>query len=436
MSLARIDQSVEELRDDILALFRELIRTPSCTGQEAAAQSIVSRELSKLGFEVDEFEADYAEICRHPGFTPSVLRGDTPSDEVYSGRPNVVGKLPGDGGGRSLLLYGHIDTVPEGDANKWSHPPFSGEISEGRIYGRGTADDNGGILMALATAMVLKHAGITLRGDLYVGSMIDDEVGGAGGSLANVIRGHRADAAVYCHPMWTGLQAIHRACAGALLFKVRIKGRSVHYAFGYTGVNATEKAVPIFQALQVLNEARSSTVKYPTYDPFFALADISAPYHTYLTLGMVQGKTLPGQAAGSCEVTGYMDFPPGESIDDVKAQIVECVTVASKKDPWLVDNPPEIEWDWEFAPAETPADHPLLKLMEVQVGQELGKVTTTALPVFADYRYMINYASTPTICMGPLGANMHDCDEWVDVEELFRAIAVLAKTTYEWSLAK
>lgn len=98
-----------------------------------------------------------------------------------------------------MILNAHIDTVEPGDRTHWSVDPFSGEVRDGRLYGRGSCDMKGGLIAELIALRALDAAGLELAGDILVESVISEEDGGAG-ALASILRGHRADAAIITEP--------------------------------------------------------------------------------------------------------------------------------------------------------------------------------------------------------------------------------------------
>jgi acetylornithine deacetylase len=102
----------------------------------------------------------------------------------YANRPNVGAILKGSGGGKSLLLSGHIDTVPR-SSSEWTRDPFSAVIEDNRLYGLGSNDMKGGIAAMLVAVEAIREAGVRLRGDLMIESIVDEEFGGVNGTLAS-----------------------------------------------------------------------------------------------------------------------------------------------------------------------------------------------------------------------------------------------------------
>lgn len=183
----RIVECARARAAETVALLVDLVRIPSLTGEEGAAQVFMTRQLESLGLAVERWEPDagtllarYPEVAQYPSHWQHdlILPYETlPTHEAlvasgldavlsYRERPNVVGRLRGSGGGRSLILNGHIDVVTVEPREAWTRDPFGGDIEDGRLYGRGAADMKGGLVTALAAIRALRDTGATLRGDL------------------------------------------------------------------------------------------------------------------------------------------------------------------------------------------------------------------------------------------------------------------------------
>ena len=205
----RVRRAVADLAEQETAFLRDLVRTPSQTGDEAAVQRVVADAYRGHRLETEVREpvvADLADWAEH--VTPVAN---------YEGRPNVVGVRRGSGGGRSLILNAHIDTVEVGDRAQWTHDPLGGEIDGGRLWGRGSCDMKGGLTSNLFALLALERAGYRPKGDVILESVISEEDGGAG-ALAAVLNGTRADAAIISEPT---RRAIVPAQGGSLMFRSR-----------------------------------------------------------------------------------------------------------------------------------------------------------------------------------------------------------------------
>ncbi len=172
----KVLKSVECKREETVGLLRQLIQTHSVFGEEGEAQKIVQEKFRGLGIEVDAFEANLEEIKKHPEYSPV----ETSEEKGYKGRPNVIGKLKGSGGGKSLFLYAHIDTVPPAQPiEKWKYNPFEGVVESDKMYGLGASDCKGGIAAMISAVDAVLDAGVEPKGDLALYSVIEEEAGAA-----------------------------------------------------------------------------------------------------------------------------------------------------------------------------------------------------------------------------------------------------------------
>lgn len=221
---------------------KEIVQEPSVQGKEIGAQKKVANKLNQMGLEVDIWEPGGEEFIKHPYFCAT--RTD------FAGSPNVVGVWRGTGGGKSLILNGHIDVVPAGDETQWLHDPFSGKVTDGKMYGRGVTDMKGGNVSLLFAIECLKQLGIKLKGDVIFQSVIEEESGG-GGTLSAILRGYRADAAIIPEP--TDMKIFPKQ-QGSMWFKIRVKGRSAHGGTRYEGISAIEKSMIVIEEIQRLEK--------------------------------------------------------------------------------------------------------------------------------------------------------------------------------------
>ena len=206
--LQQLDASIAEMVDMAAAL----IQIPSVGGTDAEneAQATVARKMATDGLDVDHWEIDVPQTVAHADF---------PGMEVDRAEAwGLVGRLPGAGDGAALMLNGHIDVVPTGDADAWSADPFGGEIRGERLLGRGSCDMKAGLVAAYWAVQAIRRSGVRLRGDLLLASVQGEEDGGLG-TFAMLQRGWRADACVIPEP--TALDIIP-ANSGALTFRLRI----------------------------------------------------------------------------------------------------------------------------------------------------------------------------------------------------------------------
>ena len=159
-------------------------------GKEEKIQRAIAKKLAALGCEVSTFIPDNNLMKKSKYFT---------TGHRYRNRPNVVGVLKGEGRGRSILLNGHVDTMPPGDLSLWKVPPFKAKIVGNRLYGNGSTDMKAGVAAMIMAVELIREMGIKPGGDIIIESVVDEE-GGGNGTLDCTLRGIRADAAIVLEP--------------------------------------------------------------------------------------------------------------------------------------------------------------------------------------------------------------------------------------------
>jgi acetylornithine deacetylase len=230
-----IRAAVKGREEDILRWTEKLIRFPSENrppeGNEGEAQEFIAGECRKIGLEVDGFGPEEVPgISRHPLW----LQGRNYPEN----RKNVVAIWRGSGGGRSLLLSGHIDVAPR-EPDNWTHTgPFDPVVKDGKLYGRGSADLKGGLAAAFWALNLLQELGFKPRGDILFESVVDEEFAGGNGTLASRLRGHNAELAILTEP--TRMEVCH-ACLGAFLGNLILRGRA---GIPYMGISIPNPKQP------------------------------------------------------------------------------------------------------------------------------------------------------------------------------------------------
>lgn len=411
MPLSEREQNVLAALDErtLIEAFRALLRIPSLSGQEAEAQRWLAQHMWQMGLEVDLWPIDVAAMRRHPRFPG--MEVDRSGHEVLG----LVGAWHGslaDTAGRHLIFNGHIDVVPVGDPANWHHAPWSADLQDGLVYGRGACDMKGGLMAALYAVKAIKDAGVSLPGSISVQSVIGEEDGGLG-TFATLLRGHSGDAAIICEP--TRLNLIP-AQAGALTFTVRVRGKSAHASVRLQGVSAIEKYLDIHRALMQLESERNSEVEHPL------LAQLALPYP--LSIGRVQAGNWSSSVAEELTFEGRIGVAIGESSASVRQQFEQTLASFAESDPWLRDHPLEIVWSGgQFDSGEIPADHPLVHLCRQSMFDLTGQYPRLeGAPYGSDLRLLVNQGHIPALLFGPGDVNAaHMPDEHVAVDEVILA---------------
>lgn len=410
-----IMEAVESHRQEAVELLQKLVRTPSLEGDEKACQETVAEKMRSLGLELDMCDPPDEELKAHPAYVPVELS--------YEGRPNVVGIHKGVGGGRSLILNGHVEVVPTGPEETWSRSPWSGHFEDGRVYGRGSADMKGGVVSNLLAVQALQTAGIQLKGDLIIESVADEETGG-NGTLACILRGYTGDGCIFTEP--SGLEAMGISNRGAQYFRITVPGQGGGTEYWHELVNPIAKAMEIYQAIEAYSIMREATVSHPLYDTF---------YNTKVPLGVcnIAAGQWPSTVASQCIMEGTIECLPGENIHQVKEDFKEYLVEWASKDDWLKDHPLRIEWFglW-FDASELSPDHPFVKTLADNIEGVTGNRPIITGAGGCDLRLPILYGDTPAVLYGPAGGMIHSTDEYVEFEQVITCAKILSQVALEW----
>jgi acetylornithine deacetylase len=406
----RLWAEIDRHEDELIETVAELVRRPSPLGAEADVQGYVAGHLAQSGLAVEVWDLDES-VKTIPN------AGD--SGVPFPGRPNVAGIQKGAGGGRSLIVQGHIDVVSPEPVEAWSYDPWQATIVGDRMYGRGAYDMKSGDALNLMLPRLLRDIGVELRGDVVIQSVIEEECTGNG--ALDAARRYRADAAVITEP--TGGRFTH-AHVGVLWFRVGITGKSWHAMQAWQGVNAITKSIPIMQALQAL-DARLNEQTHP------AFAGIEHPIN--LNIGVIQGGDWPSTVPGACELHCRLSCYPGQTVEGTRREIEAAVAEAVTGDPWFAAHPPRITWDgFQSAGSIVSTDEPSVQLLN----QWHERVFGTPMELKAgtginDMRYY-NFEGIPCGCYGAAGGNGHAADEWLDLRSMAPAAKVLGAFMLEW----
>ncbi|MCG8563891.1 MAG: ArgE/DapE family deacylase [Desulfobacterales bacterium] len=418
----QICETILNSPNQLTHLAGEMIAVPSPTGQEGPMAEWLAQWLNANQFQVETFDLDPETMAaRYPGVF-------FPWSFPYTDRPNVVGRLPGKGGGRSLMINFHMDVV-DAAADAWETDPWTATVKGGMLTGRGAADMKGGAAAALFAAKSIIDAGIPLKGDLIIAGVIEEE-GPGNGTLALQARGIQADACIIPEP--TDLTAAVGVAGGVYGF-VSIKGKTSHSTTPWNGVNALDKAAVVQKGLQSWQEMRQKAPLHPLM--------AHAP-GAMAAAGMVSVNRTDDGAVGtvpaSVNVMVRATVLPGENPEAVTQGIEEHILSQALKDDWLAEHRPEFSWVPVGArnhSAELAMDHPLGRELDAAFTQITGRaVARTCLVSPADMQQLMTQAPvTPTLMFGPGSLEQaHTTNESLPVDELVTASAVLARFIMDW----
>lgn len=412
----RILDAVDAGFDEQLRATAELVAAPSLRANEEAAQDLIEGRLSALGLDVDRWAIASDELEAHPGYGPSTVD--------YTGMTNVVGTYtPSREAGRSLILNGHIDVVPEGPEAQWARSPWDAEVRDGWMYGRGAGDMKAGLIANLFAFDAIRRAGLAPTARVHLQSVVEEECTG-NGSLAALLRGYSADAVIISEPEE---DALVRANVGVLWSTIRVSGEPTHPREMANGFNAIDAAYDVIAALREL-EATWNAEQHE--HPYFE--DLDHPIN--FNIGGIQGGDWPSSVPAWCELRLRVAIYPGVTAAEALAAVEECVRTAAAggegRHPFDVEVTPDgfFAEGYVLEPGSD-AEAVIEQTHRAAFGRELTSFTT---PGYLDGRVFVNYGKTPTLVYGPVSENIHGFDERVSVESIRRCTQSMALFIAEW----
>lgn len=415
---------IEQSSDEIVQFTQRLVQIPSENkppfGFEKECQEYLVDFLKDVGLEIDSFlPTDVEGITEHPAF----LAGRN-----YENRPNVVGVWKGEGGGKSLIISGHMDTSPKEPMSWRKFEPFSGKVSEGNIYGRGTFDMKGGLAAGFMAVKFLKEFGIKLKGDVILEGVVDEEYGGANGTLATILRGYTADAAIIPEPTE---MVICPATRGDQNFKVTIQGTAgMPYTSG-EWINPVYGMASIIKGLRLFEQIR---VESADIHPLYKNVPNPLPVIIKkLKAGEVEEHGALGIPVDCWLLVGIQTFPPITE-EQVDKEFFDFMDSLIETNPELKKNPPNYEKKFRYVePTEISASHPIVK----EIKDSFHKVTSRegdikGAPFPCDAFLFNKFGNTPVVVFGPEGGNAHAPNEFVSIRSLVDLIKIFALIIFNW----
>jgi len=412
----RIAASVETGFAEQIAFTQELVRFASVRGAEHAIQDHVFRTYRSRGYAMERFAMDRDAIERHPG-------GGRFS-ETHSTAPIVVGiHRPRDEIGRSLILQAHVDVVPSGPADLWTHPPFDPVIEGDWLYGRGGADMKAGHAANLFALDALRRIGLQPAATVYLQSVVEEESTG-NGALMTHLRGYRADAALIPEPQD---EKLVRANVGVLWFQVEVRGHPVHVRVMGAGANAIDGAYRVVGELRALEATWN---KRKVGREHFEHED----HPINLNIGKIEGGDWASSVPAWCRIDCRIAIFPGDDAAEASREIERTVAAFARNDPFLANNPPRVTFNGFFSEGYvlTPgsdAERALGEAHRIATGERLEGSMSAA---YLDARVYALYDRIPTLCYGPSGQNIHGNDERVSLASVRRITTAMTLFVADW----
>jgi acetylornithine deacetylase len=365
---------------ELQSLLAEMVRidstNPDLAGGpgEAAFAAFLARRFEDLGMEVDLWD-------------------------VLPGRPNIVGRLPGSGGGASLMLLGHLDVV-----GPWGPDAFEPAVRDGRMYGRGAADMKSGFAAMLLAAEALLAGGARLRGDLLLCGVIDEEWESAGAEALPAR--HRPDACILVE--CTGLDVVTEH-GGFAWYEIESHGVEAAGADPEHGVDAIALLAPVLEGITAL-------------DAELAIRPRAAYGRGSIHASTITGGTqLPAYPA-RCTLGVERCTIAGETVAQSRAEMEALLEAARVADPRFRT---ELRTVVAREAMEMTRDEPVVQAVAAAAGAVLGRPATLGGDIGWGDSGLLVEAGIPCVTFGPFGHGEHTAEEWVDLESVAQTAAVL-----------
>ena len=322
--------------------------------------------------------------------------------EATVGRPSVVVRAPGNGGGRSLLLCGHTDTV----GIERMREPHAPRVEGDRLYGRGAYDMKAGVAAALVACR--EAAALGLAGDVIVAAVADEEHASLG--VREVLETVEADAAIVTEPTELEVIVAHK---GFVWSEIEVTGRAAHGSRPHLGVDAIVKAGPILTAIGALD----GNLERRTH-PLVGRGSV----HASLIRGGEELSSYPAR----CMIGLERRTLPGETAADIEAELVSVLEACRAADPALEASARTL---LVREPFEAPEEAEIVAAVRAAAAEVLGAApAVSGASYWADAAF-IAAAGIPTVMFGPAGEGAHAVEEWVSLsstEAVARTLVAVA----------
>lgn len=312
--------------------------------------------------------------------------------EISPNRWNVIGTLKGRGSGRSLLLNAHMDTVGVTGMAE----PFSGDIRDGKLYGRGSYDMKASLAAQLGVVKALFDAGVRLGGDLLVTAVADEEDKSIG--TEHLLRHYSADAAIVTEPTDLSICRAHR---GFIWFDVETIGRAAHGSRYQEGIDANMRMGRFLSQLEQLEQALLQRSPHPLAGP------------PSLHAALLHGGTEISVYAARCLLRMERRTIPGETVEQASTELQNIIKQLTAADPTFQASARATFWREPFSIRQ---DATIVQVLEHAAQSYFGKAPSHIGQTFWTDAALFADAGIETVIFGPSGAGLHSAEEWVDVQ--------------------
>lgn len=375
--------------NEIMALVNDMVGIPShpgVKGQETALAGYISDYFRRLGIDVELVH-------------------------VIDGRKNVVARIKGSGKARTLMLTGHLDTVPPYEMKD----PYRVKMKDGKMYGLGVVDMKSSLACMMAAMSAIKKSGYAMKGDLVFAGVIDEENASLGTS-ALVKNGIKCDGAIVGEPSGLDICIAHR---GLEWFEIVFRGKTVHGGKQEDGINAIEKSK-----------------RFMDYVEKEIVPKLKARHHriagsSSMNYGYINGGTQPSTVPGECILRFDRRWIPGESFQNVLTEYSDILNKLHDEDPTFnaelrIMQESRMRYGFVHESMEIDPGHELVRIVSDCALETEGKrPSMTAFTGWTDAGILSAYGGIPSVVFGPGSIeSAHSPGEYINVSELLSAARI------------
>ncbi len=378
--------------EEVIGLLQKLVAIPSykgVPGREAAVGDFIYETCTALGFQCE----------KHP---------------VDGERCNIYARLPGTGGGKTLLLDGHMDTVPP---YEMTIDPFAAEIRDGFLWGRGSNDMKAGLASMIIAMAAIKRSGIRLKGDVLLAAVVGEEAE-SDGTEAFVVEGGKADGAIVGEPSDYSYCIGHR---GLETLTIRVKGTTIHSGQALKGINAIKMMSRLINRIE--EELYPEILKRE--NPYMGQA--------LMNYGKIYGGDQVCTVAGECALDLDRRYIAGETVESVLAEYQAIIDRLHEEDPafsaTLERMPNSRMKHLAHAPLMTDPEEDIVKAVTGALRDHLGREPElNTKRGWTDAGVLSSFGKIPTVVCGPGSIILpHTKDEHTPLDQVCGFVNIYAR---------
>lgn len=395
----QIIESVENRKEDFIKFFQSLVQIQSFTGQEKEIANVLVKGMKDRGF------------------------NDIEIIEQTPGHPNVFAHIRGNEEGPTYTFNGHLDVLPPQNNQEWPHPPFSGHIEDGKIYGRGTVDMKAGTFSSFFAGIVINDLHIPLKGNVLFTGVCDELICGKYGMMhlineGHIIKNRDDDFGLNCEP--TELIEMNIATKGVLRVDIKVQGKGAFGARPYLGISAINKTNKLIDAIMKLNDriSKDQSLHHPLLEPASVLVTL------------INGGEASNLVPDSCTITVTRRMLPCESMEDCLKDYDDIIEKLHSEDP---EFKAEVHpWENFRPPVELSSNLPIVDAIRKAQMLVTGKdLLLTGSEGGTDASLVVYHTGIPMPVYGPGNYKLlGTVNEHVTEDDFINAIKIYALSIY------